>query len=801
MEEVIKTNVGKVGTGSTSVDGEELMCGSQPRLDAKVLPNPNYVLNSNAIGNDTNESSFLQNPSQSGGGQVDGVSSWLINKTTIETLFGVKFTSLSDIDVFTNSIKERLYADILSTMSAADIDAAVNAIETIGKKFQVFLDSHAIRKDPTLPSDPIVQFVDLITKSTSYVSAAGASTKEQPKVSSNFRPLVANLVFNGVNISIPRKVIKKAGLEAVLESGPWMIRKTPIILKKWSMLTLDLVDVVSIGIPSLTEDEFTTETIRVEYEWRPPRCDECKIFGHIHDHCPKKVVSPPIVTTSNIVAPTIKKSNDGFQTVGKKKKRKGKSKSTNGGQFASPYIKQTVRYEPNVTPSAPKKGANDTQKQHHLFVRYESADEEVKHVSIVDDDTFPSHKSSLTVPHPVSLLGYIFTLNSANGLLCFYGSCLDVMDQRIVVLWNPSVVKAVGIPISNSLRFPDGRTFIGFGVCPNTSDPKIVRINTIGYPTMNWEVEVFTLSARVWKSVSNIPPALRTCHLTFGDVFVDGFIYWPAYDNRSNLIISFDLKSDEFGEVCLPCRLVRMNEFEISKVYESLGLFAYYKEGEKRFCDMEKDEFYTPRVAEPHAASHAVQKSPSGKADFQHHPIMVHASRVSDSVNLPFELPTSDVRPGRCSYAEARSQDMDCSFNKRFMNKEFKSHLSLTLLPKNERQNISFFYEWGIKEDDLTHQLAMIIRHNENLRKQERNGALAHIISEYAQLLQFHVATYFDNELPGQPKATQPSGRPIKSICSRLKAKDGRIRGNLMGERIDFSARTVITPDPTINID
>ncbi|XP_022895267.1 DNA-directed RNA polymerase II subunit 1 [Olea europaea var. sylvestris] len=104
-------------------------------------------------------------------------------------------------------------------------------------------------------------------------------------------------------------------------------------------------------------------------------------------------------------------------------------------------------------------------------------------------------------------------------------------------------------------------------------------------------------------------------------------------------------------------------------------------------------------------------------------------------------------------------------------------------------------------EDDLTHQLAMIVRHNENLKRQERNGAPAHIISEFAQLLQFHIATYFDNDLPGQPRATQRSGRPIKSICSRLKAKEGRIRGNLMGKRVDFSARTVITPDPTINID
>ncbi|GJX34226.1 hypothetical protein Tco_0245783 [Tanacetum coccineum] len=119
---------------------------------------------------------------------------------------------------------------------------------------------------------------------------------------------------------------------------------------------VDLVDVVTIGIPSLSKDDFTKETIRVEYEWRPPRCDTCKIFGHVHDYCPKKVVSPPIVATSNVVTPNAEKTNDGFQTVGKKKKRKGKSKSTNGGQFTGPSVKHNVRYEPKATTSAPKKG-------------------------------------------------------------------------------------------------------------------------------------------------------------------------------------------------------------------------------------------------------------------------------------------------------------------------------------------------------------------------------------------------------------------------------------------------------------
>jgi hypothetical protein len=79
----------------------------------------------------------------------------------------------------------------------------------------------------------------------------------------------------------------------------------------------------------------------------------------------------------------------------------------------------------------------------------------------------------------------------------------------MVVLWNPSVGKAVGIPISNSLLLPNGHTFIGFGVCPNNSDPRLVRVNTTGYPIVNWEVEVFVLSTRVWKSVSTFRQLLE----------------------------------------------------------------------------------------------------------------------------------------------------------------------------------------------------------------------------------------------------------------------------------------------------
>ncbi|XP_071451933.1 DNA-directed RNA polymerase II subunit RPB1 [Hetaerina americana] len=104
-------------------------------------------------------------------------------------------------------------------------------------------------------------------------------------------------------------------------------------------------------------------------------------------------------------------------------------------------------------------------------------------------------------------------------------------------------------------------------------------------------------------------------------------------------------------------------------------------------------------------------------------------------------------------------------------------------------------------QDDLTHKLSDIIKANNELLRNEQAGAAAHVLSENIKMLQFHVATLVDNDMPGLPRAMQKSGKPLKAIKARLKGKEGRIRGNLMGKRVDFSARTVITPDPNLRID
>ena len=106
-------------------------------------------------------------------------------------------------------------------------------------------------------------------------------------------------------------------------------------------------------------------------------------------------------------------------------------------------------------------------------------------------------------------------------------------------------------------------------------------------------------------------------------------------------------------------------------------------------------------------------------------------------------------------------------------------------------------------EDDLTHKLFEIIKTNKMLlSKMDAEGTKANkgYIDELLNVLQYHIATLVDNQIPGVAPSAQRGGRPLKSIQQRLGSKEGRIRYNLQGKRVEFSARSVITPDPNISI-
>ncbi|MBU1915134.1 MAG: DNA-directed RNA polymerase subunit A' [Candidatus Thermoplasmatota archaeon] len=103
-------------------------------------------------------------------------------------------------------------------------------------------------------------------------------------------------------------------------------------------------------------------------------------------------------------------------------------------------------------------------------------------------------------------------------------------------------------------------------------------------------------------------------------------------------------------------------------------------------------------------------------------------------------------------------------------------------------------------EDDVTHKLVDVLRINQRLRENRDAGAPQLIVEDLWELLQYHITTYFDNQTSGIPPARHRSGRPLKTLVQRLKGKEGRFRSNLSGKRVNFSARTVISPDPMLSI-
>ena len=105
-------------------------------------------------------------------------------------------------------------------------------------------------------------------------------------------------------------------------------------------------------------------------------------------------------------------------------------------------------------------------------------------------------------------------------------------------------------------------------------------------------------------------------------------------------------------------------------------------------------------------------------------------------------------------------------------------------------------------EDHLTMSLVNIVKVNTRIRDYKDNNVEQNIkyITEHSHLLQLHVATYMNNETSLFPRSEQKNVA-VKSVAARLKSKTGRIRGNLMGKRVDFSCRSVITSDTNLDIE
>ena len=173
-----------------------------------------------------------------------------------------------------------------------------------------------------------------------------------------------------------------------------------------------------------------------------------------------------------------------------------------------------------------------------------------------------------------------------------------------------------------------------------------------------------------------------------------------------------------------------------------------------------------------------------------------------DGLKIYERINNTELKPERIYRIFERISDEDCQFlgfDPRFARPEWMIIKNLLVCPPSSRPSVSVDLSLRA-QDDLTNQYNEILKINQKLEEQLNRHASEAIIKDLFDKLQFSIATLMKNNL-SIGKALKKNGEPIKCLFSRINGKEGIIRGNIMGKRVDYSARSVISPDPNLQID
>jgi len=175
-----------------------------------------------------------------------------------------------------------------------------------------------------------------------------------------------------------------------------------------------------------------------------------------------------------------------------------------------------------------------------------------------------------------------------------------------------------------------------------------------------------------------------------------------------------------------------------------------------------------------------------------------------DSDNIGQKTETKfDITPEHTQRILKHISDDDVNFmgfNSVFSRPENMIISNLPVMPPVARPSVNLDGNQK-SEDDITHIYINILKNDALLRNDITKNTNANIIEKDTNILQYYIATLIDNNVTNMPQATLRTGRPLKALTERHKGKEGRIRANLMGKRVDFSARSVITGDPNVDVD
>ncbi|MDD5254217.1 MAG: DNA-directed RNA polymerase subunit A' [Candidatus Nanoarchaeia archaeon] len=238
---------------------------------------------------------------------------------------------------------------------------------------------------------------------------------------------------------------------------------------------------------------------------------------------------------------------------------------------------------------------------------------------------------------------------------------------------------------------------------------------------------------------------------------------------------------DVLRAFCKDCGRVLIDEEEIENNIRILGILEKTKGAEAR----------RRRMKITFARMKNIKKCPHCNAKQLNYRIEPPTSFLENDKKLsPIEVKTRLDR--------IQERDLEAiGYNPRFAHPSWMILTVLQIPPVTMRPSITL--ESGERsEDDLTHKLSDIVRINQRLFENINAGAPEVIVEDLWDLLQYHVTTYFDNTITQIPPARHRSGQPLKTLTERIKSKEGRFRYNLAGKRVNFSARTVISPDPEI---
>jgi DNA-directed RNA polymerase II subunit RPB1 len=249
----------------------------------------------------------------------------------------------------------------------------------------------------------------------------------------------------------------------------------------------------------------------------------------------------------------------------------------------------------------------------------------------------------------------------------------------------------------------------------------------------------------------------------------------------------FDMVEKLANVICLNCSKILANEDVVTSL-KSTGL--------SRFKEV-RDLRPTPRKDEVLQCQHC--ETPMFKKIAK----VIGKAATLEGQSVSEGTEPVAIQPEMILRAFQRITDEDCrliGLNPEFARPEWMICTVLAVPPLTVRPSVVMDDNQRM-EDDLTHKLIDILRANDKVREKIDKEESAEVLDKYTAKLQYDVATYVDNDIKGLEPSAQRSGRPLRTLKSRFGAKTGRVRGNLMGKRVDFSARSVITPDANIELD